>query len=98
MSRTLSVMLSYNMTGGPDEKAHDPALCRSRRGADPRSQHDAADRRHAGAAHHVHRDDPGHDPQGAAGPSAGARSEEHTSELQSLMRISYAVFCLTKKK
>src|SRR3546814_6800287 len=26
-----------------------------------------------------------------------ARSEEHTSELQSLMRISYAVFCLTKK-
>src|SRR3546814_1738912 len=29
---------------------------------------------------------------------AGARSEEHTSELQSLMRISYAVFCLKKKK
>src|SRR3546814_7191801 len=28
----------------------------------------------------------------------GARSEEHTSELQSLMRISYAVFCLHKKK
>src|SRR3546814_3909336 len=28
----------------------------------------------------------------------GDRSEEHTSELQSLMRISYAVFCLTKKK
>src|SRR3546814_3468845 len=28
----------------------------------------------------------------------GPRSEEHTSELQSLMRISYAVFCLTKKK
>src|SRR3546814_8572501 len=28
----------------------------------------------------------------------GARSEEHTSELQSLMRISYAVFCLNKKK
>src|SRR3546814_8625762 len=27
----------------------------------------------------------------------GARSEEHTSELHSLMRISYAVFCLTKK-
>src|SRR3546814_4440958 len=34
-------------------------------------------------------------------PSATAattRSEEHTSELQSLMRISYAVFCLKKKK
>src|SRR3546814_4468738 len=29
--------------------------------------------------------------------SAGLRSEEHTSELQSLMRISYAVFCLKKK-
>src|SRR3546814_1748572 len=32
----------------------------------------------------------------AVGP--GVRSEEHTSELQSLMRISYAVFCLKKKK
>src|SRR3546814_8043701 len=31
-------------------------------------------------------------------PSHEARSEEHTSELQSLMRISYAVFCLKKKK
>src|SRR3546814_5722540 len=30
--------------------------------------------------------------------SVGFRSEEHTSELQSLMRISYAVFCLKKKK
>src|SRR3546814_7317432 len=29
---------------------------------------------------------------------AAGRSEEHTSELQSLMRISYAVFCLQKKK
>src|SRR3546814_5468758 len=33
-----------------------------------------------------------------AGGLKGARSEEHTSELQSLMRISYAVFCLKKKK
>src|SRR3546814_9412877 len=34
-----------------------------------------------------------------AGATAGSgRSEEHTSELQSLMRISYAVFCLRKKK
>src|SRR3546814_7593828 len=30
--------------------------------------------------------------------AGGLRSEEHTSELQSLMRISYAVFCLKKKK
>src|SRR3546814_9409136 len=35
----------------------------------------------------------------SAAPRAEAgRSEEHTSELQSLMRISYAVFCLKKKK
>src|SRR3546814_2503542 len=32
------------------------------------------------------------------GPARRERSEEHTSELQSLMRISYAVFCLKKKK
>src|SRR3546814_10031303 len=32
------------------------------------------------------------------GEAALRRSEEHTSELQSLMRISYAVFCLKKKK
>src|SRR3546814_1254748 len=31
-------------------------------------------------------------------PARTRRSEEHTSELQSLMRISYAVFCLKKKK
>src|SRR3546814_3701891 len=50
-------------------------------------------------------------PGGAARPGAGVaaaravrrrgrrtRSEEHTSELQSLMRISYAVFCLKKKQ
>src|SRR3546814_3060446 len=42
--------------------------------------------------------------EGSTGMSAklltgrSARSEEHTSELQSLMRISYAVFCLKKKK
>src|SRR3546814_5485682 len=33
---------------------------------------------------------------GALGVPLGVRSEEHTSELQSLMRISYAVFCLKK--
>src|SRR3546814_9646177 len=35
---------------------------------------------------------------GALCATDGGRSEEHTSELQSLMRISYAVFCLKKKK
>src|SRR3546814_4475146 len=56
-------------------------------------------------------EDPGVARQGADQPAGGAaarradgiarprhrRSEEHTSELQSLMRISYAVFCLKKK-
>src|SRR3546814_9917090 len=36
-------------------------------------------------------------PQRSLRQVQGARSEEHTSELQSLMRISYAVFCLKKK-
>src|SRR3546814_5531891 len=36
--------------------------------------------------------------QGFRAGSTQQRSEEHTSELQSLMRISYAVFCLKKKK
>src|SRR3546814_1341134 len=36
--------------------------------------------------------------QDVAAEGEPARSEEHTSELQSLMRISYAVFCLKKKK
>src|SRR3546814_4286508 len=35
--------------------------------------------------------------RGAGLPAGQLRSEEHTSELQSLMRISYAVFCLKKK-
>src|SRR3546814_5268474 len=43
------------------------------------------------------RDCPAH-PNLCRGQLGKARSEEHTSELQSLMRISYAVFCLKKKK
>src|SRR3546814_5212255 len=39
-----------------------------------------------------------HDPQAPRSRQERRRSEEHTSELQSLMRISYAVFCLKKKK
>src|SRR3546814_9885128 len=38
-----------------------------------------------------------HQAVGETAAAGGARSEEHTSELQSLMRISYAVFCLKKK-
>src|SRR3546814_10211248 len=58
-------------------------------------------RRHADT--HDCRNTRGHEVEGRAcdpGTRArrSARSEEHTSELQSLMRISYAVFCLKKKK
>src|SRR3546814_6529504 len=59
-------------------------------------------------AHRLQRARPAQEDRGRirpAGPRAGGRtaagrhrSEEHTSELQSLMRISYAVFCLKKKK
>src|SRR3546814_9271607 len=44
----------------------------------------------------THRD--GAIPRGISTSLNANRSEEHTSELQSLMRISYAVFCLKKKK
>src|SRR3546814_4907905 len=50
------------------------------------------DRSHAGQPALAHRY------RRQLGPVRGTRSEEHTSELQSLMRISYAVFCLKKKK
>src|SRR3546814_1272921 len=39
----------------------------------------------------------GHQSSSTRGEDRNKRSEEHTSELQSLMRISYAVFCLKKK-
>src|SRR3546814_7023483 len=73
----------------------------------------AGDLEGRGKAAHLRRDDPQSQalPRGGIdgdrGGRAGAssvrvsrheRSEEHTSELQSLMRTSYAVFCLTKKK
>src|SRR3546814_1816987 len=40
----------------------------------------------------------GVDDESGAGGAGDVRSEEHTSELQSLMRMSYAVFCLKKKR
>src|SRR3546814_20652118 len=45
-----------------------------------------------------HRQTPSGRKQDHDGDDFSGRSEEHTSELQSLMRISYAVFCLKKKK
>src|SRR3546814_3500969 len=55
----------------------------------------------AGADHRCHRataQDGDRDDEDLTAGDVPARSEEHTSELQSLMRISYAVFCLKKKK
>src|SRR3546814_5719385 len=49
----------------------------------------------AGALVHIYTD--GSVQLNHGGTEMGQRSEEHTSELQSLMRISYAVFCLKKK-
>src|SRR3546814_9034187 len=56
---------------------------------------DAFPRRDAGRLERNHRRQAAHRDAAIAHPP---RSEEHTSELQSLMRISYAVFCLKKKK
>src|SRR3546814_7307290 len=77
----------------------DREACRRKRngiGADFEGSHKAAQRVHIGDARHGAK-------RGADGPVEQftlllKRSEEHTSELQSLMRISYAVFCLKKKK
>src|SRR3546814_6461376 len=63
----------------------------------------AADRCSASAPRDQHTPRPCRLPPGGGShrrrsrPALRARSEEHTSELQSLMRISYAVFCLKKK-
>src|SRR3546814_7839812 len=52
---------------------------------------------HRGAAQGGERAFAPRQPADQTPPTAALRSEEHTSELQSLMRISYAVFCLKKK-
>src|SRR3546814_8406023 len=57
------------------------------------SYHCAGDIRRVWMGRQFHRLSHSHQPLGRS-----CRSEEHTSELQSLMRISYAVFCLKKKK
>src|SRR3546814_1283646 len=69
-------------TFAPLQRAHHKISCRGQRGL-PRDLHRPVRRQ---------------DEQHLFGfPDAEERSEEHTSELQSLMRISYAVFCLKKK-
>src|SRR3546814_1229393 len=78
------------VAGRPDER--DPTGCRGaaqRQRPVVRQQHDRALGELAGECPVLRRIE--HD-------RAAERSEEHTSELQSLMRISYAVFCLKKQK
>src|SRR3546814_2236002 len=68
---------------------------------DPQPQHVYADRLRCGDRVPVQprRDAPArHIPASLPRSLGPGRSEEHTSELQSLMRISYAVFCLNNKK
>src|SRR3546814_1299840 len=65
-------------------------------GAQSRGALSYARRRRRGPEERQLRDRQGRD--GGSGRRERLRSEEHTSELQSLMRISYAVFCLKKKK
>src|SRR3546814_1338137 len=89
--------LAQGLVGGINEE-RDVAFVHRRR------QRPQPDRREQDALVAKAADEPG-EPR-ALGPVAigravvleRARSEEHTSELQSLMRISYAVFCLKKKK
>src|SRR3546814_3925629 len=69
----------------------DPGISRQ-----PARRHEGADRYRGTDADQV-RDAEPRLPAGS-GQLRRKRSEEHTSELQSLMRISYAVFCLTKKR
>src|SRR3546814_7171231 len=81
----------------PPLAAVDHDLARKGEGRD-RAEADGAGPEAAAVAPHLH---PGADqPAGRLDGDLGfrlPRSEEHTSELQSLMRISYAVFCLKKK-
>src|SRR3546814_5826301 len=74
------------------------SACRDRRPGSPRSRGPPPARRRGGRRSRRRRR-----PRPAAAALGGPcgprrRSEEHTSELQSIMRISYAVFCLKKKK
>src|SRR3546814_8842366 len=81
-----------------------PLLRRARSGPPgPRTRLDHAVRSDGAVARLSRFGDHAPGPRGAVAPQrigvpGAARSEEHTSELQSLMRISYAVFCLKKKK
>src|SRR3546814_4162460 len=91
---TLSLHDALPISGGGAARVLAPgAACRGA-GVRPPAQRAAAALQRAGAGGHARAD------AAAARGQRGARrrSEEHTSELQSLMRISYAGFCLKKKQ
>src|SRR3546814_4412215 len=67
-------------------------------GSHKSDSHEGHARYHGGKDESLHQDQQAaRSSQCPRRPRHGGRSEEHTSELQSLMRISYAVFCLKKK-
>src|SRR3546814_20531317 len=78
---TLSLHDALPISGDAAAPRERPAPPGASREADARGQQGARDPDH----------------HGRPAPAGADRSEEHTSELQSLMRISYAVFCLKKK-
>src|SRR3546814_3334851 len=91
--------VQQNFAAGPDERQRRMRLADSDRGDDLDTRVDGAEVVRGPAQIGEGRSRTKHDDALAAAddPLGGdARSEEHTSELQSLMRISYAVFCLKK--
>src|SRR3546814_9167288 len=99
--RALSARAGGRASRGRDRRHSLPALQTSRSGGlhAPRGLRGAAARRRADP-HSCDRPRIDGADRAPAWPEGDrdTRSEEHTSELQSLMRISYAVFCLKKKK
>src|SRR3546814_2537224 len=102
MAELATALLGAHLHAGPSARARLLRACRFSR-LSPRS----GDRRRSARDRHsaAHRRSLVPDYRVGSGSfrfmvrhRASIRSEEHTSELQSLMRISYAVFCLKKKK
>src|SRR3546814_1397663 len=94
----LTTIMTALMPASAPAVDDDHALVRASLGGDT-AAFEALYRRHVGRVHGVISRLLGRRGQHADDLTQDAfRSEEHTSELQSLMRISYAVFCLKKKK
>src|SRR3546814_2305528 len=104
-TRSTTQSLNGELTAGDETAAYRHRRLRHRRAGCRRAAHPRRSRRVRVRARARARPRGRRIPAAAQRPAgavahgtAGARSEEHTSELQSLMRISYAVFCLKKKK